>query len=134
MKDQLSNKPMTIDQLAGMMQQRFLVNYQYVRREVEELMSLNKIKKVKHNSEILLLWTNEVIKFDYELANNVIELDKQYIEFHTIPSKVRQMKLPLYVLGEINKKLANLSNRVELMLEVKAISSNGVWYKVKRSE
>lgn len=134
MKESLSKYPQTVKKLAEMMEEQFDVNYQYVLREVDELISLNKIKKVKHNNEVLLLWTEEVIKFDYEFSNNEIELDKRYIQFHTVPSKVRQMKLPMYVLEELSKKIVNLGSKLELMLEVKAISSDGVWYKVKRSE
>lgn len=134
MRDVLSRDPLTIKQLADKMEAQFFLNYQYVRREVDELISLNKIKKVKHNNETLLLWTEESIKFDYEHSKRVIELDKQYLQFHTVPSKVRQMKLPMYVLQELGNKLADLGEKIELMLEVKAICSNGVWYKVKRSE
>lgn len=134
MKELLSKEPMSMLTLASVMEKEFGVGYNYVNAEVNELISLNKIKKIKHNNEMLLLWTKEVIKFEYELSNNMIQLDKQYIEFNTIPSKVRQMKLPLYILYELNKKIADLGEKLELMLELKAVKSNGVWYKINRSE
>lgn len=134
MKDTLSEKPVTILELATIMEIKFKVNYEYVRREVEELVSLNKIKKVKHNNETLLLWTKAVITFDYEQSSNLVKLDKQYTEFITRPSKVRQMMLPLYIIAEMAKGIANLSEKFELMLEIKAVKSDGVWYKIERSK
>ncbi len=116
------------------METKFKLNYEYVRREVEELVSLKKIKRVKHNNETLLLWTKEVIKFDYEQSSNLVKLDKQYTEFITRPSKVRQMMLPLYIIAEMTKRIVNLSEKFELMLEIKAVKSDGVWYKIERSE
>lgn len=134
MKESLSKEPKTTKLLAEEMKAEFDVNYQYVLREVNQLVSLKKIKKVNHNMEILLLWTEETVKFEYELSNNVIQLDKQFMVFDTVPSKVRQMKLPLFIWDALNNKIVNLSEKIELMLELKAIKSNGVWYKIKRSE
>lgn len=134
MRDVLSEEPVSLIALAKMMETVFKVNYEYVRREVEELVSLNKIKKVKHNNETLLLWTKEVITFDYEQSSNLVKLDKQYTEFITRPSKVRQMMLPLYIIAEMAKSIANLSEKFELMLEIKAVKSDGVWYKIERSK
>ena len=134
MKETLSKEAISLIDLAKLMEIKFEVNYEYVRREVEELVSLKKIKKVKHNNETLLLWTKEVIKFDYEQSSNLVKLDKQYTEFITRPSKVRQMMLPLYIIAEMAKRMANLSEKFELMLEIKAVKSDGVWYKIERSE
>ncbi len=134
MKDILSEQPISLISLAKKMELKFKLNYEYVRREVEELVSLNKIKRVKHNNETLLLWTKAVIIFDYEQSSNLVKLDKQYTEFITRPSKVRQMMLPLYIIAEMTKGIANLSEKFELMLEIKAVKSDGVWYKIERSE
>ncbi len=134
MKEVLSKDPISIISLAKLMETKFKLNYEYVRREVEELVSLKKIKRVKHNNETLLLWTKEVIKFDYEQSSNLVKLDKQYTEFITRPSKVRQMMLPLYIIAEMTKRIVNLSEKFELMLEIKAVKSDGVWYKIERSE
>ncbi len=134
MKEVLSKDPISIISLAKLMETKFKLNYEYVRREVEELVTLKKIKRVKHNNETLLLWTKEVITFDYEQSSNLVRLDKQYTEFITKPSRVRQMMLPLYVLAEMVKGIANLSENFELMLEIKAVKSDGVWYKIERSK
>ena len=134
MRELLSKEPMSLKKLADAMAEKFKVNYQYVSREIDELISLKKIEKVKHNNEILLLWHEEPIKFEHELSNNIVKLDKQYIEFNTIPSKVRQMRLPLYVISELTKKIADLSEKFELMVCLTAVKSNGVWYKIERSE
>lgn len=134
MKEILSKDPISILSLAKLMEIKFKLNYEYVRREVEELVSLKKIKRVKHNNETLLLWTKEVITFDYEQSSNLVRLDKQYTEFITRPSKVRQMMLPLYIIAEMAKGIANLSEKFELMLEIKAVKSDGVWYKIERSK
>lgn len=133
MKQVLEKEPITLEDLAQKMLKEFGVDYYYVRREIDELIALKKVKRVKIDSRTLLVWTKEFVKFEYELENNVLKLDRQYTEFNVIPSKVRQMKLPLFVLSELNKKIADLSE-LELMLEIKAVRSNGVWYTVKRSE
>ncbi len=133
MKDFLKDDPRTTKQLADEMKKKFDVDYHYVYTEVQELISLNKIKLVKYNTEMLLLWTEIEPKFEYELSHNVVNLDKQYTEFVTKPSKVRQMKLPLYVLVELRKKIADLSENLELMVALTAVRSNGVWYKIERS-
>ena len=132
-KHSLEDDPKTIKQLADIMKKKFGVNYHYVYTDVHELISLNKIKLVKYNTEMLLLWTEIEPKFEYELSHNVVNLDKQYTEFVTKPSKVRQMKLPLYVLVELRKKIADLSENLELMVALTAVRSNGVWYKIERS-
>ena len=133
MKNFLKDDPRTTKQLADEMKKKFSVDYHYVYTEVQELISLNKIKLVKYNTEMLLLWTEIEPKFEYELSHNVVNLDKQYTEFVTKPSKVRQMKLPLYVLVELRKKIADLSENLELMVALTAVRSNGVWYKIERS-
>ena len=133
MKDFLKDDPRTTKQLADEMKKKFDVDYHYVYTEVQELISLNKIKLVKYNTEMLLLWTEIEPKFEYELSHNVVNLDKQYTEFVTKPSKVRQMKLPLFVLVELRKKIADLSENLELMVALTAVRSNGVWYKIERS-
>ena len=131
MKNSLDD-PKTVKQLADDMKKEFGVDYHYVYTEVQDLISLNKIKMVNHNNETLLLWTETEVKFEHELSSNVVKLEKQYIEFSTKPSVVRQMKLPLYVLAELSKSIVNLSEKLELMLALTAVKSNGVWYKIER--
>ncbi len=131
MKNSLDD-PKTVKQLAEDMKKEFGVDYHYVYTEVQDLISLNKIKMVNHNNETLLLWTETEVKFEHELSSNVVKLEKQYIEFSTKPSVVRQMKLPLYVLAELSKTIVNLSEKLELMLALTAVKSNGVWYKIER--
>ena len=131
MKDILDTDPMSILKLYELMAKEFGVNYQYVRREVKELIALKKIIEVKHNNEIMLLWTKEKLKFEYELSNNIMTLGKQFVEFHTIPSCVHQMRLPQYVLKELRKQNVKTEN-IELMLEIKAIKSNEVGYKINK--
>ncbi len=131
MKETLSNQPMTIKTLHILMNNKFDVNYQYVKREVDELVTLKKIIKVKHNNESMLLWTKEVLKFEYELSNNIITIGKAYSEFHAIPSVVRQIRFPLYIVEEFKKKLGSL-DKIELMLDITAVKSDGVWYKIQK--
>jgi len=131
-KKTLKDTPMTIKKLTEEMTKSFDVNYTYVHKEIHELISINKIKMIKHNNEMMLLWTETQVKFEHELSTNVVELDKQYTEFITRPSKVRQMKLPLFVIEELKKQIVDLDKDMELMLGVTAVKSNGVWYKIKR--
>lgn len=132
MKKALEHDPKSVMALAEEMKKEFGVNYHYVYQEVKELISLKKIKEIRHNNETLLLWTKIELTFEHELSTNIVRLDKQYMQFSTKPSKVRQMKLPLYVIGELVKKIADLSEDMELMLALTAVKSNGVWYKVEK--
>lgn len=133
MKAELQRQPMTIQELAEVMQEEFELNYKYVWNEVQELIGLGKIEEHKYNTKTLLLWKEKPLKFEYELQDNIVEIDKQYIEFHTVPSKVRQMKLPLYVLKELKKKIANLDNNIEVMLQITAIKDgNEVWHTIQK--
>ena len=133
MKNRLTFKAETLQQLCAAMHKVFGVDYFYVRREVHELILLKKIKKVKYNDVELLQWTEKVMQFEHDLTNNVIQLDRQYIEFMSQPSKVRQMRFPLHILKELVNKLPDLGEGFELILEMKAIKSNKVWYKIQRS-
>ena len=114
-KRTLSEEPRTKKVLADMMMTEFgdKISYHYVFGEVKELVSLGKIKEIKYNNETQLLWLEKEIKFEYELSNNVIKLDKQFKQFITIPSKVRQMRLPLYVIAELRNKIVDLCEHIE---------------------
>jgi len=132
MKNFLKDDPKTTKQLADGMKKEFGVDYHYVYTEVQDLISLNKIKMIKYNTEMMLLWTNVELKFEYELSRNVVQIEKQFIEFNTRPSKVRQMKLPLFVLVKLREKIADLDENLELMVALTAVKSNEVWYKIER--
>ena len=133
-KETLTKEPCTTIELTEKMVKHFgdTINYHYVNGEVKELISLNKIKEVKYNNETQLLWLDKEVQFEYDLSNNVIKLDKQYKEFITIPSKVRQMRLPMYILDEFRNKIADLGENIELILELKAIRSGSTWYKITK--
>ena len=132
MQNFLKDDPKTTKQLAEAMKKEFGVDYHYVYTEVQDLISLNKIKMVKYNTEMLLLWTNVELKFEHELSTNVVHIEKQFIEFNTKPSIVRQMKLPIFVLAKLKEKITDLSENLELMVALTAVKSNGVWYKIER--
>lgn len=133
-KKTLTEEPRTKKVLADMMMVEFgdQISYHYVFGEVKELVSLGKIKEVKHNNETQLLWLEKEVQFEYELSNNVIKLDKQFKQFITIPSKVRQMRLPLYVIAELRNKIVDLGEHIELILDINAVKSNGTWYKIHK--
>lgn len=133
LKKSLSGNPKTIKDVYEEMEKEFGVNYQYVYREIQELIKLNKINIVRHVGQDMLLWSKAPVQFEYELSHNVVKIEKQYVEFHTVPSKVRQMKLPVYVLSAIQEKLyESLDQQLELIVEVKAIKSNQKWYKIQK--
>ena len=133
-KETLTKEPITTKELADKMISHFgdTINYHYVYGEVKELMSLNKIKEVKYNNETQLLWIEKEVQFEYDLSNNVIKVDKQFKEFVCIPSKVRQMRLPMYILDELRNKIADLGENIELILELKAIKTGPTWYKITK--
>ena len=131
MKDTLSNNPMTVKDLYILMHNKFDVNYQYVNREVKELITLKKIKQIKHNNEMMLVWDKKPIQFEYELSNNILTIGKQYVEFLAIPSGVRQIRFPLYIIKALKEKLGSL-DKLELMLDITAVKSNRVWYKIQK--
>ena len=133
-RDTLRTEPCTKKVLADKMLKEFgdKISYHYVFGEVKELVSLNKIKEVKYNNETQLLWLEKEVQFEYELSNNVIKLDKQYKQFITIPSKVRQMRLPLYVIAELKNKIVDLGEHIELILDINAVKSGNTWYKIQK--
>ncbi len=131
-KKALEDEPITVKALADLMEEEFQVNFSYVYGEVQELISINKIKVAKYNNEKLLCWSQREVQFEHELSTNMIHLDKQFKTFICVPSSVRQMRLPLYIIGALGEELKNLGNKFELMLELKAIKSNKVWYNIEK--
>ena len=132
-KAKLEESSKTVQELSDLMKEEFGTNYKYVWNEVQELIALKKIEEVKYNNKRLLVWTAKPIQFEYELEHNVVQIDKQYCEFITVPSKVRQMKLPLYVLNKMKEQISCLDENIQVMVQIKAIkNSDGVWHKIQK--
>lgn len=133
-KKTLQDNEMTEEKFAEMMAKEFNVTLSYVYKEVNELVSLKKIIKKRYNNDTLLCWTKEILKFEYELESNKIELDRQFVIFRTISNKYRQMRFPTFMYKELKKHIVGLDENADIMLEIKAIKSDGVWYSIKQKE
>jgi len=124
----IEENPMTIKAIA----EKLGFDYHRIFEELKDLQKLGKVVEVKHADEVMMLWTDVVPTFEYELARNKVEIRKVDCQFISTPSIKRQMKLPMFVLKSIKKKI-NLQGRFDLMLEVKAVqTSDGKWYKIEQ--
>lgn len=133
-RDSLSDKPKNVTDLYEEMKTEFDLNYQYVYRDVKDLISMGYIKEVRHDGKTLLLWQNVKTKFEYENSDKVIDIERQYKRFIVIPSVVRQMRLPKYLLKALNDVVSVGEHGFELVLELKAIKYNNFWYRVEDKE
>ena len=133
-KKTLQKEAMTKTALLELMQAEFGANItsRYVRREVKELMSINKIKVVKYNKETHLLWVDGEVDFQHESTDNIITLDKHFKMFIAKPSIVRQVRIPIFVMNELKKRIEDLSEDMELILDITAVKSNKVWYRLEK--
>jgi hypothetical protein len=128
-KDLLEDTPMTITELEDKVHHGMT----YLQQEINELVILKKIEKIRHDNQLLLLWTEIVPKFEYELSNNVINLDKKFIQFSTIPSERRQMKFPKFIVEELQKQIKNMNlEKMEMILEIKALKFDDSWHSIKQ--
>ena len=105
-------------------------DYHRIFEELKDLQKLGKVVEVKHAGEVMMLWTDVVPKFEYELAHNLIEMRNVDCQFIGTPSEKRQVKLPMFVLKALKEKIG-LTSKFDLMLEVKAVYADGIWYKIE---
>jgi len=129
-KDVLEQTPMSVKGLS----EKTGLEFHYLYGEIQELIALGKIKVVKHDGEDMLLWTTVVPLFEYELANNIVSIDKKYSEFSCTPSLKNQMKLPSFVIKELKKKLSEIKYPFQVILELKAIQVEGTWHKIQKEK
>lgn len=122
----LEETPMAVKAIA----EKIGVDYHTIYCELADLEQLGKVTKVKHDDEVMFLWTGKVPKFEYELSTNVVEIDKIQCQFIGTPSDKRQIKFPMFVFKAIKQKIGSI-NKFDLMLEVKAIKADGVWYRIQ---
>ncbi len=104
------------------------LSYNRTYRTVNELIRLNKIKDCIYDDRNLLMW-NEEVKFVYESSAD-LNIDEQFVKFECKPSKYMQMKLPVFVIQELGKKVGELQSDFKVILEIKAIKNNDKWYKI----
>jgi len=107
-------------------------NYHRIFEELRDLEKLGKVVKVVHENQAMILWTDVIPKFEYELEHNIVEMKKVDCEFISTPSIRNQIKLPLFVLKAIKEKI-NLQGKFDLMLEIKAVkTADSKWYKIQK--
>ena len=127
-KNALKDTPKTVKTLSD----ELSMDYHYVYNEVQELIALGKIKVVNHGDEKLLLWTEEIPIFEYQLSHNVLKIAKKYFQFITFPSKVGQMKLPKGHIRHLEERLGNkIQYPFELIVQINAIRVNNQWVKIE---
>ena len=122
----IEENPKTINQIA----KELGFDYHRIFEELNDLEKLGKVVKVEHAGETMMLWTDKVPQFEYELSHNIVEISKVNCQFIATPSEKRQIKLPMFVLKALKEKLG-LTKTFDLMLEVKAILVDGIWYKIE---
>ena len=128
-KEALKGTPKTLTELENELHHGLA----YLHIEIQELVSLNKVQQIKHDGGLYLYWTDTVPKFEHELKNNVIYLDKVLIQYICSLTSKRQLKLPKFVFDAMNEKIKNMNPEdTELIVEIKAVNSKGTWYSIKQ--
>lgn len=109
------------------------MDYQKVFKEIRDLERLGKIVKVRHDGQLMMLWRDKPYAFEYELSKNIVKIRKSTMQFVTTPSVERQCKLPMFLLRELKSKLGMVA-QFDLILEVKAVKLDNVWYKIEEEK
>lgn len=122
----IEENPKTINMIA----KELGFDYHRIFDELKDLEKLGKIVSVKHEGEAMMLWLDKVPQFEYELDHNIVEFRKVDCQFIGTPSIKNQIKLPMFVLRALKDKI-DLQGKFDLMLEVKAIQANDIWYKIE---
>jgi hypothetical protein len=117
---------MTVQQIAD----KLGLSYHSIYEEMKDLETLGKVVKVEHAGETMMLWLDKEPKFEYELSHNIVKMDKTICQFVGTPSDKNQIKLPMFVLRGL-KEAINIHGRFDLMLEVKAVEADNIWYKIE---
>lgn len=125
----IEDNPMTGADIA----RKLGLDYQMISFEIANLIKLGKVIRVKHDAKMMLLWTNVVPTFEYELSNNIVTLRKVKTQFVGAVTEVAQMKVPNFFIKAIGEKI-KMTTKMNLMLEVKAVYVNNMWYKIEQEK